>query len=162
MKKPFIINALLILTGYSTFSYSAPNMQFYGTLIEPPVCVIENGENIYVSFGDRVRTRKVDGINYLQTFDFAIDCADTKGNPWELTLSIEGTPTAFDPAALQTNMSDLGIRILQNSQPFTLNQRLPITPQVRFTLQAVPVQKPGATLLEGPFYASATLRADYQ
>jgi type 1 fimbria pilin len=45
---------------------------------------------------------------------------------------------------------------------FELNKPIPISLTNPPRLEAVPVKRPGATLKEGPFEATATLKAVYQ
>jgi type 1 fimbria pilin len=116
---------------------------------------------IDVDFQDRVGISKVDGVNYLKTIDYSIVC-DPGVNPWEMRLTVSGTATAFDGAAVQTNINGLGIRLLQNGLPFTLNTPVVVPRGSKLVLQAVPVQKPGVDLSEGAFAAVATLQAEYQ
>ncbi|WP_375056775.1 fimbrial protein [Zobellella sp. DQSA1] len=137
------------------------NMSFSGTLIEPPPCTIDDGGTIEVDFGERVGISKVDGERYRQSVPYRIRCeGDATG--WEMTLTLSATATAFDAAAVQANVADLGIRLLLGGQPFTLNRPVPVDPEAPPALEAVPVQQPGATLAEGTFAATATLQADYQ
>jgi type 1 fimbria pilin len=148
--------------GASTLTQAADNMNFHGTLIAPPPCTINNGIKIDVDFGERIGVNKVDGINYRQTVDYPIRCEDGAGK-WDMTLTLTGTPTGFDDAAVQTQeKADLGIRLYQNGQPFILNQALPVDPNNLPVLEAVPVKAPGSTLTEGAFEATATLQAVYQ
>lgn len=137
------------------------NTIFYGTLNEPPACTINNGEQVDVNFGARVGVNKVDGQNYTQTVNYRISC-EPGANGLTMGLQVTGSATGFDIAALQTNMPDLGIRLLQNGQALTLNKRLNIDAAKPPVLQAVPVKQPGVELKAGTFMATATLLADYQ
>lgn len=137
------------------------NTVFYGTLNAPPVCTINNGELVDVNFGERVGVNKVDGQNYMQTVNYRISCGPGIGGV-AMGLKLTGSATGFDGAALQTNIADLGIRLLQNGQAFTLNKRINIDAENPPILQAVPVKKPGVELKAGAFMVTATLLADYQ
>ncbi|RJF55499.1 fimbrial protein [Serratia inhibens] len=137
------------------------NTIFYGALNEPPPCIINNGELVDVDFGDRVGVRKVDGQNYIQTVNYRITC-ESGISGMAMGLKLTGNATGFDSAALQTNITDLGIRLLQNGQPFVLNQRINIDAANPPVLQAVPVKKQGVELKAGAFTVTATLLADYQ
>ena len=138
-----------------------PNMAFYGTLNAPPPCTINNGEQVDVDFGDRVGVNKVDGQNYMQMVNYRISC-EQGITGLNMGLMVSGSPTGFDTAALQTNIPDLGVRLLQNGQPFALNKRMNIDAANPPVLQAVPVKKPGVELKAGAFAVTATLLADYQ
>ena len=137
------------------------DVNFRGTLIEPPPCVINEGGAVDVDFGERVGVNKVDGNNYRQPIDYRISC-DPNAGRWSLLLTLRGTATAFDRAAVQTGKADLGIRVYQDDKPFTLGEMLTIDASAPPRLEAVPVKRPGATLTEGGFEATATLLAIYQ
>ncbi|MNE43702.1 hypothetical protein D3C80_1378890 [compost metagenome] len=79
-----------------------------------------------------------------------------------MTLEVVGTPADYDEAAIESNVDDLAVRLLQNGKRFTLNQPIPIKLNAPPTLEAVPVKRPGAALKEGAFEATATLLAVYQ
>lgn len=136
-------------------------MQFRGTLNEPPLCTIDNGRQIDVNFGDRVGVNKVDGQNYLQPVNYEIHC-EPGGSGLGLGLRLTAYVSTYDNAAVQTNVDDLAIRLLQDGRPMALNQRIAIDAARPPVLQAVPVKRPGAELKAGPFHATATLQADYQ
>ncbi|WP_273830947.1 fimbrial protein [Serratia bockelmannii] len=138
------------------------DMTFHGTLITPPPCTINDGNQVDVDFGDRVGINKVDGVNYRQRLNYQITCDPTLGSSWALTLSLSGGVTGFDNEALLTDKTDLGIRIYQNDTTFTPNSTLKINLNNPPTLEAVPIKQAGATLTEGAFEAWATLRADYE
>ncbi|AXK22904.1 fimbrial protein [Serratia nevei] len=138
------------------------DMTFRGTLIEPPPCTINDGERVDVDFGERVGINKVDGVNYRQIMNYQITCDNAGSGSWALTLSLTGAAAGFDEQALQTNKTDLGIRVYQNDKPFTPGSTLAIDISNPPRLEAVPVKREGATLTEGAFESWATLRADYQ
>lgn len=138
------------------------DMTFRGTLIEPPPCTINDGNRVDVDFGERVGINKVDGVNYRQVMNYQIICDSAGSGSWALTLSLTGVAAGFDDQALQTNKTDLGIRIYQNDKPFTPGTTLDIDISNPPRLEAVPVKREGVTLTEGAFESWATLRADYQ
>lgn len=152
--------ALLALCIISLSSgVSASNLTFSGTLNEPPSCTIDNGSSIEIDF-DEVEIKKINGENYRTRVPYVIRCGpDTL--PWELKLSVNGTATTFEPSAVQSSETDLGIQLLQNSVPFRLNSPLIISLSTPPMLEAVPIKKPGASLEPGGFTASATLLAEY-
>lgn len=140
---------------------AAENMRFFGTLVEPPACTINNGGNVDVDFGNRVGVKKVDGENYLQPMNYQITC-DPNANAWRMTLEITGQAATYDKAGVVTNVTDLAIQIRQNGVPFELNKPIVINLTDPPQLEAVPVKRPGVTLKEGTFEATATLKAVYQ
>jgi type 1 fimbria pilin len=156
---------VLLIAGLCTASvqaeYNQQQVQFRGTLNEPPLCSINNGQQIEVNFGDRVGINKVDGQNYLQTMNYEINCAPgSRGLGLGLTMT--AVASTYDRAAIQTNVGDLAIQLQQNGQPMPLNQRIAIDAARPPVLQVVPVKRPGAELPPGAFRATATLLADYQ
>ncbi|AHM75628.1 fimbrial protein [Yersinia hibernica] len=152
--------ALALILG-STLVY-ADNMLFSGTLINPPPCVINGGNIIDVPFGENLGVNKIDGINYTQNVPYSMTC-ETVSSSLELGLTIvSASVTTFDPTAIQTDVQDLGIRILKNGVPFALNTRISYDKNNPPILKAVPVKSTGATLSEGSFEATATLLVDYQ
>ncbi|MBJ2078383.1 fimbrial protein [Serratia ureilytica] len=158
---PAMVLLVGLLTGPVQAADGEADMTFHGTLIAPPPCTINDGEQIDVDFGDRVGITKVDGVNYRMPVNYQISC-EQAGNGWAMSLSLNGTATGFDGEALQTDKSDLGIRVYRNDVPFTPNSAVDIDPTNPPVLEAVPVKQAGATLTEGTFEALATLQADYQ
>lgn len=159
------INALLLVSAVGVTAALAAgeaDMTFRGTLIEPPPCTINDGNQIDVDFGERVGIHKVNGTNYRQALNYQIICENSGDNGWALTLSLSGAPAGFDKDALLSSKENLGIRIYQNDQPFTPNSTLKIDLNSPPRLEAVPVKSDASTLTEGAFEAWATLRADYQ
>ncbi|MFJ4133997.1 fimbrial protein [Pseudomonas cyclaminis] len=152
--------ALLALCSLGLCGGASANLTFSGTLNEPPPCTIDAGNTIEVDFGD-VGVQRVDGEKYRKGVGYTISCG-TDTLPWVLKLSVNGTSTTFDGAAVQTSVPELGIRIFQNNLPFALNQPLNITLSSPPTLDVVPVQRPGAILTPARFSAVATLLAEYQ
>lgn len=157
----FYVGSGVLLASLIQVPAQAVDVNFRGTLLAPPPCTINNGNRIEVDFGPKVAIKKVDGVNYMQTVDYKISC-DPGVPAWSLGLSFNGTATTFDTAAVQTNMSALGIRMLRDGVPFVMNTRVPINGAVPPVLQVVPVKDPAASLTDGPFEALATLFADYQ
>ena len=152
---------LLVSATLSAPGMAADNIKFSGTLIEPPPCTINNDGQVDVDFGSRVGVKKVDGVNYLQVMNYQIKC-DPSVSSRDMTLEIIGTPADYDSAAVTSNVIDLAIQIKQNDMPFELNKPIPIRLTSPPILSAVPVKRVGANLIEGPFEATATLRAVYQ
>lgn len=151
---------LLALCSIGLCSGASANLTFSGTLNEPPPCTIDAGNTIEVDFGD-VGVKRVDGVKYRRGVAYTISCGPAT-LPWELKLSVNGTPTPYDASAVQTNVPALGIRVYQNNVPFPLNTRLDISLPTPPVLEVVPVKQPGATLAPARFAAVATLLAEYE
>lgn len=152
----FTLAALLPLA-----SQAADNMSFHGTLVAPP-CTISQGKTIEVAFGDDLGVNKIDGANYKQPVNYTVDCeAGYTAN--NLAIVVDTThPAAFDSAAVSTDKTGLGIRILVDGAAATFAKRVAVSnPASPPVIEAVPVQDPAVTLTEGAFEATLTLRADY-
>lgn len=154
------LRALLALCSIGLGSGASANLTFSGTLNEPPPCTIDAGNTIEVDFGD-VGVKRVDGVKYRRGVSYTISCGPAT-LPWELKLSVNGTPTTFDGSAVQTNVPALGIRVYQNNVPFLLNTPLDISLPSPPVLEVVPVKQPGSTLAPARFAAVATLLAEYE
>ena len=152
----FLVSGILSAADWET-----DNVRLRGTLIESPPCTINQGGKVDVNFGTRVGVKRVDGVNYKQVMNYQITCVPSS-NASDMTLEIMGSPADYDAAAVTSNVNDLAIQIQQNGVPFELNKPIPISQTSPPTLYAVPVKRVGAVLREGPFEATATLRAVYQ
>jgi type 1 fimbria pilin len=135
------------------------DVTFRGVLKQRP-CHIDSGRDIEVHFGN-LGINKVDGSRYLQKVSYSLACDDPDAGV-ALMLSVKGTATGFDTAAIKTNANGLGIRILQDGKPFILNSRVKIAYKTPPKLEVVPVKDPSVTLVEKTFTATATLLAEYE
>jgi len=158
------IRTLLVLSiALFCSSLLATEMQFSGTLVEPPPCTINNDQTIMVPFGDSVGVNRVDGVNYRQPVDYRLTC-DITSLQEGLTLVLSTTdPASYDPAAVNTNITGLGIRLIVDGAPAVFDTPMPVTVgEPTPVIDAVPVKAPGASLKEGAFTATATLKVVYQ
>lgn len=164
MRKKSIINTILLFSivgEVAGVKAESGDMNFHGTLIAPPPCSIDEGEQIDVAFGDRLGINKIDGVNFRVEVNYRIDCESGVGG-WMPALTLSGIATDFDYNALATNKPDMGIRVYLNSTPFMPNTKVNFSMVNKPKLEAVPVKRPGIKLTEGAFEAWATLRVDYQ
>lgn len=139
-------------------SAQAVQVNFQGTLVDALPCSINNDQLIEVDFGDGVIIRNVDGVRYSKPVPYQIVCSA----PGTVRLSVNGTPTHYDGAAIQTDAPGLGIHLTQAGLPFTLNTPIAIDPSNPPALMAVPVSDPAQPPSPGAFTAGATLLAEYQ
>ncbi|MEJ4046618.1 fimbrial protein [Erwinia sp. SLM-02] len=148
------------------------NLKFSGTLIIPPPCTVgsdSKGSLIDVVFPGRMPVDKIDGNNFMLPVAYKINC-DGAGTPGlDLKLSIIGMDAKFagSEGVLQAKgQTDLGVQILYGDNTtkkgFKLNEPMGIFYSAPPTLWAVPVKRPGGTLKDGSFEATATLKAEYQ
>lgn len=155
--------ALCLFGCYCGIAQAADSdITFHGTLVSPPACAISDGKTVEVEFRD-VIIDNINGNNFRQNVPYTITCdPDVRDDAREMTLSWTGSQTSYDNAAIETNVTGLGIELQQNGQPFTLGTPLKINLSTPPTLQAVPVKASDASLSEGTFSARATLQVDYQ
>lgn len=132
------------------------------TVLAPLPCEINGGKPIEVNFGDGLMTTRLDGANYRTEVKYSIRCTRPEKNG--MKLQIAGTGAGFDSKLLKTNVNGLGIAFLKDDSRIALNswQNFTFSASQAPKLEAVPVKQAGATLPEGEFLASATLRVDYQ
>ena len=153
------ITACFALCMLSFFNSASANVSFSGTLVEPPPCTINGGKTITIDF-EKVAVNKVDGVNYRKPVNYTITC-DAGAPGWVMMLSLKGTAAGFEPAAVQSSVANLGIKVFQNGAPFVINTRMVINPSKPPILEAVPIKKNSSTLSGGSFTAAATLLAEY-
>ncbi|AHE61478.1 fimbrial protein [Escherichia albertii] len=155
--------ALFLLSGLCGVTFAAPeDITFQGNLLAPPACTVSANNTIDVLFQD-VIIDNINGVNFRQDVPYTITCdSASRNSAWVMTLTWTGSQTDFDNAAVQTNVTGLGIQLQQNGQPFRWNTPLTIDTTNLPTLKAVPVKKNGAVLNDGDFSAYATLQVDYQ
>lgn len=138
------------------------SVNFRGEFVIATSCTISNDHLINVAFGEVVIS-EVNGSNYSQPVPYTVDCKGAADST-PLNLTMSGTATGFDSAAVATSANGLGIQILANNRPMTLNtpKSTTLAGISSLTLTAVPVKDPAKTLTEGTFSATATLTASYQ
>jgi type 1 fimbria pilin len=155
-----IAGLLLSLNGL------ADNMSFHGTLIEQAPCVVNNGKDMQIEFGD-IQVRDVDGVNHTQMLALSVVCEGGAS----IMLTHNGTATDFDNAAVQTNVANFGIQLSEFHSQGGIGVPLKIGVPVKIfdesggakniILTAVPVKKPGAELAAGIFQGVSTVQLEY-
>lgn len=135
---------------------------FKGHFLVTSSCTISDDKVIDIAFGN-VGVKKVDGVNFRQTVPYTVDCHGAADST-SMELSVSGTPTAFDNAAVATDATGLGIQIQANGLPLKLNTSLNTTLSElqNLVLTAVPVKDPATELTAQTFSATATLKVEYQ
>ncbi|CAI1011923.1 fimbrial protein [Serratia fonticola] len=153
--------SLAMLLGMLVQPAKAVQVNFQGGLVEALPCTINNGDPIEVDFGDNLVIRNLDGVRYSKPIPYQIDCSAAG----VVRLSFKGAPSSFDYAAIQTNLTGLGIRILlKGGVPFPWQTSTFVNVDVQSppVLTAVPVADPAQPPSPGAFTARATLLAEYQ
>jgi hypothetical protein len=139
----------------------AADVNFQGTLIEPPPCIINNGNDIDVNFGDSIGINSINGINHLKQIDYRINC-ELGAALDHLVLVISGEPSAFDNSAVDSSLPGLSIKLLVDNNPVEFGQSINVDTSHIPVLQAVLIKSSEVILSEGPFNAAATLQVMYQ
>lgn len=136
------------------------DIAFHGTLIEVPPCVVNDGRQVVVDFGDEVMTTRVDGSRYKQRIEFTVDCGVEFSSLQK--VRIEGSPADFDPTVLSGNPAGFGIALYHDDVRYTPGKWLPFDGADLPVLYAAPVKQDGVTLSGGAFSVLASLVVDYQ
>jgi type 1 fimbria pilin len=161
LRSVVVISALLL-----NLTARADNMSFHGRLIELAPCEVNNNEDMQIEFGD-IQIREIDGVNHSQIIALSLVCEGGSS----IMLTHIGTATAFNKAAVQTNVADFGIQLTEYHSQGGLGVPLNIGVQVKahentagaknILLSAVPVKKPGAELAAGVFQGVSTIQLEY-
>lgn len=154
---------------------SLPTDEYYfsGTVTVPQNCVINAGTQLSVPLGDfyssdfKTVGRKPD--NYTpKSFTVPITCNDMSATA-NLTLRIEGNASVDIPDALQSDNSDVGVIVTDDSGhslvPNDVTSKIPFQLDANYssniTLYAYPVGTTGNTPAVGTFTTLAYLRIDF-
>lgn len=131
-----------------------------GTIIATATCVINGADPIAIEFGD-VYISNIDGDTYRKRIDYSVSC---QGDPEGKTIQMQvaGNGAAFDGALLKTDVSGLGIKLLNNGSPLALNHWVNLDPNNVPILEGALVKESGADFINGQeFNSTATLKVDY-
>ncbi|HEY1847470.1 MAG TPA: fimbrial protein [Buttiauxella sp.] len=153
MNARIIFFAILSANFYSQTVSAKSDVKFHGSLYEIS-CVVNNDNPIDVAFGN-VGVNKIDGIQYTQPVPVDITCDGSYSG--EFSLYVKGTAADFDDSAVQTDVPDLSIRIMQDGSRIQINKPIIVSSAHPPALTAVPINRPGSSLSEGVFKATATL-----
>ncbi|MFZ4214433.1 fimbrial protein [Pantoea endophytica] len=135
-----------------------------GKLITPPTCVINQGKTIRVNFGQNVVVQKISDGQYSQVVPLEVECDAENSDDWMMEISVAGRPANFDVsgATLESDThTDLGIRLTLDDKPLRINSWKAIDPANLPELRAEVSMRPGATLEEGPFQVTGTIKVEY-
>lgn len=157
--KSIILRIIFLCVLFASFDVlSKSNVKFHGQLNNMS-CMINNNEPVNIAFGN-VGINKIDGAKYTQPVPVELICDDSYSGI--VLLSIKGVVSDFDNSAIQTDVSDLGIRIMNDGKPIPLDEAIACSVSSLPKLTAVPVAKPGGALNEGVFHGVATLVAEIE
>ncbi len=152
------------------FSLASANttgsMEYRGRLLKSAPCVFLNNEPAYVEFGEvQVRDLNDKNSKYMRNFSLGMECKET-----QVAVTHLGSMTAFNDAAVTTNIDGLGIELrIFNGQEEMV--RFPVGDKVIYTsaggaktnliLAALPFKDPGKKPSLGPFSAISTIQLEY-
>jgi type 1 fimbria pilin len=152
-----------------------PTMDYYfsGTVTVPQNCIVGAGTQLVVSLGSffsgdfEVAGQKPQSYT-PKTFNVPIQCNDLSATA-NLTLRLQGTPSADVPNALQSDNPDVGVVVTDgNGNPLVPNDSSSVIPfqlddsnRANVTLHAYPVGTTGNTPEVGQFTTLAYLRVDF-
>lgn len=157
-----VITAFLLGGGIIMLSgplFAALTVNVTGAVVEG-VCEINNGEEIRVDFGNNLQRSQIDGLNFMQTLEYSLNCEALTSN--DLEMQFAGTAVSFNEAYLATDKTDLGIKLYMNGDAIPLNTWVPFSwPEIPL-LQAAPVRNDVSEPETGAFSASATIKIQYQ
>lgn len=141
-------------------SWADTALNFSGVVTAPMPCTINGKQKIETNFGADLVTTYIDGVHYLKTLSYTLECRNNSSNA--LKIKVQGDPADFNPQALQTNIADLGIELRINGQPLTINAWANFNYLAKPLLQAVPVRRANSNLPAGTFSVNAIMLVDYQ
>ncbi|CAI1128282.1 putative minor fimbrial subunit StfF [Serratia marcescens] len=128
-----------------------------GSINVKPQCVVNDNQTIRVAFGNDLITTKVNGVNYLRTIDYTLECKNAGQSMMKMKLA--GVAAAFNSTAIQTDKANLAIALRANGNPLPIGSWMAFNYPNKPVLQAVPVS--GGVLATGAFSAAATLMVEY-
>ncbi|MHC8339468.1 fimbrial protein [Pseudomonas sp. HLT2-19-2] len=138
--------------------HSATIVSISGTIQANPSCVLNNNQNIVISFGNAVRTEEINGINYMQPVLFSIACKNLKTNT--VRLQIKGVADDHNSSTLQTSIPGLGLAFYSARRFVGVNTWFDVDHRdVR--LEVAPFKLVTGAISDGYFDARATLLVDF-
>lgn len=159
-----LISGMLAGFLYISFPVFAKNeslqtIDFHGVL-RVVDCTLNNGKKEAVSFG-AVGIHHLDGHHYEQNVPFNLNCTNYAGGDIPvLTMTLEGTPTAFDTAAVVTSVTGLGIELHVNGIAQEINKAMALDYKNPPKLTAVPVADPSVTLSAQSFTGTLKIKVE--
>lgn len=156
-----ILSALLGCLSYQAQAVVKTSpATFHGTLIVSE-CRLNAGKRQTVDFGNSVGLHHIDGKAYEQTVPFDLQCTNyAGGNMPPLMLTLEGTPSSFNNAALATNVDGLGIELRRNGKAQPLNTAVTLDYNNLPMLTATPVVDVSAPLKAQTFAATLKITVE--
>ncbi|MEE4412061.1 MULTISPECIES: fimbrial protein [unclassified Serratia (in: enterobacteria)] len=158
---------LLSVVGHVSAA-SNIDLEYSGRLIKEPPCTLNQNQSQEVDFGEILTNRIYPPGQYpdrgiVKMVPIKLECKTERP---AILWTVSGSPAAFDASAVQTNINDMGIRIVITSPttgelPVELNKPIRVEENVGTGFFAFPVKRSGSTLPDGHFEATATFRIDF-
>ncbi|HCR2142943.1 TPA: fimbrial protein [Enterobacter kobei] len=156
----------ILFFGVSLFSVIAKgegdvDINFKGTLVVPPPCIINGDTPIELNFGV-VDSSKIDNSAYKKTaISYSLTCTESMST--SLRMQIKGIGTSFDSSILKTSQEDMGILLMRGSNRVPLNTWVNIDSNFPPNLVAIPYIRSDKKVLikAGDFSATAAMQVDY-
>lgn len=157
-------SVLLLGSAITLAKADTANLKLTLTIVTPPQCTINNGNDaMTVGFGE-VQQGLIDGSSYKRMpINYGLSCSSVAKNALKMTLS--WIPRTINGVAtIQTSRSNLGIAIFRDNTPLSNGASLNFTyGSAQPTLYAVPVKPTGLMLTDaGAFTGAMTMTLDYQ
>lgn len=137
------------------------DINFRGTLVVPPPCIINGDKPIELNFGV-VDSSKIDNSAYKKTIiPYSLTCTDSMST--SLRMQIKGIGTSFDSSILKTSQEDMGILLMRGSNRVPLNTWVNIDSNSPPNLVAIPYLRSDQRVFvkAGDFTATAAMQVDY-
>ena len=154
---------LFFIHSFWSVANADADITFQGVLVDPPNCILNGKNDIYISFGDKIGVAKVATGEYRQPFVVGIECEENTHN-MQLQLLWSGIAADFDSdnaTVVTSEQENLGVKLYLNGQAVTLNKPLNIHSSDEINMEAVLVKEEGTELVDGHFTARVTLKAEY-
>ncbi|XXD09665.1 fimbrial protein [Klebsiella sp. R445] len=158
-RRPGWALGLMLTLGY-VLPTQAVDVTFIGTLVVPPPCVINSGNDIAVKFANDMLVGQINGVNYEKSIPYTLNC--TGATHATLRLQFQGGGAGFNASVLGTSKTGLGLELRSGGAKLPVNTWLKFNDPARPVLTVVPVRETGGSLTGGAFTAASTLVVDYQ
>lgn len=172
IKRGVVLAASLVLPVLSQHSVADADVTFHGTLIESGPCVVNNGEQIVINFGDNVQTTRIAQGNelpdvlyiaqYSQTFNVNVTCPKDVDNIKTMLFKIKGTQSSFESTGLAGDREGFAFVFGFGLGRFPVNSWVDIGKGDSFNFAVAPVRKDNYVPDGGSFSTLASFIVDYQ
>lgn len=140
----------------------ADGMQFGGTFMDGPPCVINNERPITASFGD-VLIDEIDGSYKTITLPYELDCSRAANNQVRMQVQSYWLAWYLPGSMLVMGNGELAITFIKDGSTLALNTWADFDTSKIPVLQAVLSKRaPDSEITEGTFSATATLMVEYR